>query len=90
MAVDEGLRAIEATKGLGSSVVFRGVLQAFPIVAGKVKDRYGSEFTVDNFYSVLEPVFSSSTAYTKFSNPGTGPKPILDHIDKSLKTALMF
>ncbi|WP_223160906.1 DGQHR domain-containing protein [Salinicola aestuarinus] len=88
--VSEGLIKIDAGKGLGSSVVFRGVMQAFPIVAGKVKDRYGSDFSVDHFYEVLEPVFSSSTAHNKFSNPGTAYKNVTDHIDKSLRTALVF
>lgn len=89
-SVKEGLDKVDADKGIGSSVVFRGIIQAFPLVAGKVKDRYGSEFTVENFYSVLEPVFYASQAHSKFSNPGTGPKSISDFIENSLKTSLVF
>ncbi|XKE44235.1 DGQHR domain-containing protein [Halomonas organivorans] len=89
-AITEGMREIGTNKDLGSSVVFRGVLQSFPIVTGKVKDRYGSEYTVENYYTVLEPVFSASTAHNKFNNPGTSPKTIVDFIDGSLKTAMVF
>ncbi|MEX9849260.1 DGQHR domain-containing protein [Providencia huaxiensis] len=39
-----------------NSMVFRGVISFFPEVASRVKYKYNSEYTSDNFSEVLQPV----------------------------------
>jgi DGQHR domain-containing protein len=53
----EGCETIASRKVITNPIVFRAVLQLFPEVGAKVKDRFQSAFTVDNFSKVLGPVF---------------------------------
>jgi len=65
-------------------IVFKAISAFFPEVASKVKDRNGSDYTVDNFHSVLDPLFER-IKITKVKNPGNSFKILLDHFIESLK-----
>jgi DGQHR domain-containing protein len=53
----EGCEKVADRIVVTNPTVFRAALQLFPEVGAKVKDRFHSEFTTDNFSKVLEPVF---------------------------------
>lgn len=65
-----GMREIGVEECIIKPVVFRAITQFFVEVAPRVKYRYEAEYTVDNFYNVLKPVFDISSA-SWFNNSKT-------------------
>lgn len=51
------LSKLEAENTIIKPIVFRASMQFFKDVVRRVKDRYGSDYSVDNFLEVLSPVF---------------------------------
>jgi DGQHR domain-containing protein len=85
LAFKAGLEEIDCEESLLGSVVFRAVSSFFPVAASKLKDKYGAEYTVDNFYSALEGMFSRIRP-AKFNNPGTSYKAITDYLESNIKS----
>lgn len=56
----------------------------FPIVAAKVKDRFGAIYDEDNFYHFLERV-GSNVRVSKLNVSGTAYKPIVKTLEECLK-----
>lgn len=53
-----GLAAsIGSSKVITNPTLFRAIMLLFPFVAGRVSDRFGQQYTVDNFDAVLRPLF---------------------------------
>lgn len=67
------------------SVVFRAVSSFFPIAASKLKDKYGADYSVDNFYSAMEGMFSRIKP-AKFNSPGTSYKAIAEYLENNIKS----
>lgn len=65
-----------------NSVTFRAIVSFFIQAARRVKDRFGPEYTVENFDSVLAPLFDN-IQLGKLS--GTSQAKILDYLDKHFK-----
>lgn len=65
-----------------NSVTFRALVAFFIQAARRVKDRFGPEYTVENFDSVLAPLFDN-IQLSKLS--GTSQAKILDYLDKHFK-----
>lgn len=80
-----GLKEIGCHESLQGAVVFRAVSNFFPIAASKLKDRYGADYTVDNFHITMEGMFSR-VAPAKFNNPGTSYKSITEYLDRNIKS----
>lgn len=80
-----GLADLGCEESLHSSVVFRAIANFFPVVASKLKDKYGAEYTVDNFYSTMDGMFSRIKP-VKFNNPGTSYKAISDYLENNIKS----
>src|SRR5271154_1549434 len=53
-----GLRAKGIADQITNPVLFRALLLLFPVLAERVADRHGPEFTVQHFNEVLAPFFS--------------------------------
>jgi DGQHR domain-containing protein len=85
VAFRAGLESIGCEDSLLGSVVFRAVSSFFPISASKLKDKYGADYTVDNFYSAMEGMFSR-TKPAKFNSPGTSYKVIVDYLEANIKS----
>ncbi len=85
LAFRAGLESIGCEDTLLGSVVFRAVSSFFPISASKLKDRYGADYTVDNFYAAMEGMFSRIKP-AKFNNPGTSYKAIVDYLETNIKS----
>lgn len=52
-----GLNELNAEQTITNATVFRATMQLFKHVVKRVKDKYGSNYTVDNFLDVLNPIF---------------------------------
>ncbi len=80
-----GLKEIGCEESLTTAIVFRGVSSFFPIAASKLKDKNGSEYTIDNFYSTMEGMFSRVKP-NRFKNPGTSYKSIAEYLENNIKS----
>lgn len=85
LAFHAGLSDLDCEDTLLSSIVFRGVSGFFPTVAAKLKDRYGADYTVDNFYNVMESMFPKIKP-VKFKKPGSSYRSLIEHLDANLKS----
>lgn len=65
-----GMRNLNVEEYITKPTVFRSVLQFFKEIAQRVKDKYGSNYSVDNFYEIMKPVFDNAKS-TWFSNAKT-------------------
>ena len=89
LALYTGLGETGCEETLLSSVVFRAFSSFFPSAASKLKDRYGADYTVDNFYSAMEGMFSRIKP-TKLKNPGTSYKAITDYLETNIKSEFLL
>lgn len=81
-----GLTKLKASSALVNPVVLRAVLQLFTEVAQRVKLKFGSNYTVDNFSEILAPVFERIRAST-FLKPGRSSKELHTALSKVLLTS---
>jgi len=72
-------------EGIISPIVFKAVLNVFPDVASKVKDRHGSDYNADNFHSVMIDMFDNIDI-NKIKNAGRSYKVLSKHFLDSMKT----
>lgn len=70
---------------LCNSTVFRALFAIFPEVASKVKDRFGPDYTVDNYDSVMIDMFSK-ISIQKIRRPGGSYKLLANHLSNSMKS----
>lgn len=84
-AFKSGFEEIGCEDTLLGSVVFRAVSSFFLVAASKLKDRYGADYTVDNFYSAMEGMFSRIKP-ARFNNPGTSYRAIADYLESNIKS----
>lgn len=83
-AFDEGvLRKHKIHEQLFVATVFKAVVCFFPIVAAKVKDRFGAIYSTDNFAYFLDEV-GNRIKPAKFTKPGNSYTPLLSHLEESL------
>lgn len=83
-AFDEGvLRKNKIHEQMFNAIVFKAITYFFPIVAARVKDRFGAIYTVDNFSDFLNEV-GNRIKPAKFTKPGNAYIPLLEHLEQSL------
>lgn len=83
-AIDECvLRKNNIHDQLFVSTVFKAIAYFFPVIAAKVKDRFGAIYTTDNFAYFLDEV-GSRVKPGKFTNAGNAYTPLLDHLKECL------
>ncbi|QOY88536.1 DGQHR domain-containing protein [Paludibaculum fermentans] len=80
----DGLAALKAPESITSPVVFRAVLQLFPEVAQKVKDRKGAVYTPDNFAEVMGALFDRLKK-ASFSKPGLSYRALYETMSETLR-----
>ncbi|RAK51588.1 DGQHR domain-containing protein [Phenylobacterium deserti] len=68
-AVQRGVGEYGLPVDVTNPITFRGFMLLFQDVARTVKDRHGSEYTVDNFYEALRPMFKNVKA-SAIKEPG--------------------
>ncbi|WP_252177044.1 DGQHR domain-containing protein [Endozoicomonas sp. 4G] len=69
---------------LYNTTVFKALSGFFPILTAKVKDRFGAIYSTDNFYEFTETV-GARVKVSKLEKPTNAYKPIVDHLEDSLK-----
>lgn len=79
-----GLSQRGVETAITNPTVFRSAMQLFRDVAQRVKDRHSGNYTVDNFYDVLEPIFEK-TKPSVFKKPGNSQKSFYNELAKRLK-----
>lgn len=70
---------------LYSTTMFKAISAFFPTVTARVKDRYGSDYTVNNYYDFLK-VVGEKVKVAKLKNSANAYKPIVEHLEESLKS----
>jgi DGQHR domain-containing protein len=80
-----GLRTQKLEDMITSPTLFRAIMLLFPVIAEKVSDRYGEQFTADHFVEVLRPVFSR-TKKADFQSPGNSPGALYDLLRRQLES----
>ncbi|WP_273979567.1 hypothetical protein [Vibrio parahaemolyticus] len=70
---------------LCNSTIFRAPFATFPEVASKLKDRFGPEYTVDNYHTVMSDMFNKISVQ-KIKNPGNSYKSIATHLSNAMKS----
>ncbi len=87
-AVLSGLRSKKTEKAIANKTVFRAFAALFPDCASKVQDRFGRKYDVDNFLSVLEPVFEIKKA--TFLAPAINYHTLLTEFQKAIKSSFVI
>jgi DGQHR domain-containing protein len=81
---------LKKQKGEGwitNAILFRAVLSLFQDVAQRVTDRFGTDYTVQNFREVLQPFFSKIKNAT-LKTPGSSYVAVADTFKKALRGQL--
>jgi hypothetical protein len=84
-----GLTALKKQDTITNPTIFRAAFLLFPEVAQRVKDKYDSVYSSDNFYFVLEPMFGRLKA-GQLTSAGNSPRELHAIFTKALKTDLML
>ena len=69
---------------LFNTTVFKAIAGFFPIITARVKDRFGAIYSVDNFFEFSE-VIGQRIKPIKIEQPTNAYKPIVEHLEESLK-----
>lgn len=67
-----------------NTTVFKAIAGFFPIITARVQDRFGAIYSVDNYYE-FTAIIGQRLKPAKISNPTNAYKPIVDHLEESLK-----
>ncbi|UDM07086.1 DGQHR domain-containing protein [Halomonas sp. NyZ770] len=70
---------------LCNSIVFRALFSVFPEIASKVKDKFGPEYSVDNYIYVMSDMFGK-ISLQKIKKPGNSYKSLANHFSNSMKS----
>lgn len=85
LAFRTGLKDMGCVDSMTGSVVFRAICGFFHTAASKLKDRYGAEYSVDNFYNTMEGMFSKLKP-ARFNKPGSSYKSITEYLENNIKS----
>ena len=72
-------------KQMFNTTVFKAIAGFFPFITAKVKDRFGAIYTVDHFHE-FTAVIGARVKPSKIGNPTNAYKPIVEHLEESLKS----
>ena len=67
-----------------NTTVFKAIAGFFPILTARVKDRFGAIYSTQNYYEFTE-IVGQRIKPQKLNNPTNAYKPIVDHLEESLK-----
>jgi DGQHR domain-containing protein len=81
----ECLRRMRATASLTRPAFFKAIFRLLPSVAQRVKDKHGSDYSVDHFLEVLEPAYSRIPA-SKIKSPGQSVQLVAEMFQRALTT----
>jgi len=88
-AVRQQLSMRNIDSSLTNPTVFRALFELFPRAAQRVSDLYQDNYSLQNFYTVLEPVFSRLPSRT-LTAPGNSYKHLGDKLVDRLERSTQF
>lgn len=74
---------------LGRPVVFRALIGLFPVVAQRVQDRFDGNYQVENFSTILGPMFAHMPV-ARLNRPGTSSVALRDYLSNRLQSKQQF
>jgi DGQHR domain-containing protein len=80
-----GLRENGAAEKITNPTLFKALILTFPLVAQRVSDRFGGEYSTANFQKVLAPLFQN-TKKSEFQHPGQSHKLLHEIFRKALSS----
>lgn len=85
IAVREGiLDKNEISESMYSTTIFKALAGFFPIITQRVKDRYGSLYTVDHYFDFTDMV-GERIKLSVITNATNAYKPVVTHLEDTLK-----
>lgn len=75
----------DALASLVKPAFFKGLYKVFPLVAQRVKDRHGSEYTLDHFLEVLMPAYERITD-GRLKNPSASVASVYETFENALRS----
>ncbi len=85
VAFDEGvLKPHNMSEQAFNTTVFKAIAGFFPVITARVKDRFGAIYSVDNYFEFTE-IIGQRIKPDKIENPTNAYKPIVEHLEESLK-----
>ena len=85
VAFKVGMAELQSEEYFTQNIVFRSLMAFFPTVAAKVKDRYGPDYSIDNFWDILTPLFKAIKPI-KFSHPGNSITNLSEDFEQYLRS----
>ncbi|KRG33304.1 DGQHR domain-containing protein [Psychrobacter sp. P11G3] len=67
-----------------NTTVFKAIAGFFPIITARVQDRFGAIYSVDNYYE-FTTIVGQRIKPVKIASPTNAYKPIVEHLEESLK-----
>jgi DGQHR domain-containing protein len=86
-AVSVELNKKATTPILAKPVVFRAFIGLFPFVAQRVLDKFGTEYSTDNFGTIISPIFSK-LPMKRLEQPGTSWTTLRDYLEERMRSKL--
>jgi DGQHR domain-containing protein len=80
-----GLKELKVENTVTNPTVFRAVMLLFPEVGQRVVDKFGKNYSSDNFLSILSPLFARIKAAT-FKNPGGNAETLRKYMSNTMKS----
>ncbi|RYF64172.1 MAG: DGQHR domain-containing protein, partial [Cytophagaceae bacterium] len=80
-----GLRRNDVSELITNPTMFKALVMVFPVIAEKVSDRHGNQFTLDHFDQILVPMFERIRR-SDLASPGKSPTSLVDVFRKGLRT----
>ena len=85
VAFTEGVLVPHKLEGqVFNTTIFKAIAGFFPIITARVKDRFGAIYSVDNYYEFTE-IIGQRIKPIKIESPTNAYKPIVEHLEESLK-----
>jgi hypothetical protein len=80
-----GAKQKELPLKITNPVIFRALFILFPEIAQKVQDKFGKQYSTQNFETVMQPMFASIKP-SVLKNPGNSAAAVAGHFLEALKS----
>lgn len=84
-----GLDSIGCLEQLTNTTVFKASAAFFPVVASRVKDRFGSNYSADNFNEVMAAAFADISP-ARIRKPGSSFNDLASYFESKLKSGFVL
>lgn len=75
----------DLTEQVANITVFKSIFSIFPEVASRIKDRFGPDYSLDNYMEIMSPMYSKINIQ-KIKKPGTSYKTLASYLSSCIKS----